>query len=458
VIASPASLVILVAGVGAGDPAHTVCDTLRLDVATEHPAGSFTRCVAVADLDLDGDADVAASERDGETIFVHLNDGTGALVLDRTIEATGGVQNRVIAAKDLDDDGLPDLAVVNRQVTVFLNLGHDGGGAWLGFGPPTTYAAFWSPHWVEAADVDGDLVPDLVVANLGISIANNTLSIFPGAGGGTFAPRMDFPVGFSSKPLSAAPADLDGDGDLDVAVVDGRQDGPAIHVFPNLGRDGGAWLGFGPPVVVPVQLGPRAVEAGDLDCDGDLDLVVAHRTREIVSLLRNAGGLVFQVEEIAVGIGGEHARPVDLDADGHLDVAVVLRDLHRVDVLLNDGTGALVNVGAVAAGTEPKFVDVGDLDGNGRVDLVVANSYPGAPGTFSVHRNETTADARTCPGDVACDGATDVGDLLAVLGAWGSVAGPPLDLDGSGAVDVGDLLGVLAGWGACSPTPPGCGP
>ena len=53
-----------------------------------------------------------------------------------------------------------------------------------------------------------------------------------------------------------------------------------------------------------------------------------------------------------------------------------------------------------------------------------------------------------CPADLDSSGAVDIGDLLAILSAWGDKGGPE-DLDGSGFVDIGDLLIVLATWGPC---------
>ncbi len=53
-----------------------------------------------------------------------------------------------------------------------------------------------------------------------------------------------------------------------------------------------------------------------------------------------------------------------------------------------------------------------------------------------------------CPADLDDSGAVDIGDLLAILTAWGNKGGPE-DLDGSGFVDIGDLLRILTDWGPC---------
>ena len=55
----------------------------------------------------------------------------------------------------------------------------------------------------------------------------------------------------------------------------------------------------------------------------------------------------------------------------------------------------------------------------------------------------------TCPADVDGNGSVDVGDLLAVLGAWGCTTCPAEDIDDNGVVEVGDLLAVLGAWGGC---------
>ena len=53
-----------------------------------------------------------------------------------------------------------------------------------------------------------------------------------------------------------------------------------------------------------------------------------------------------------------------------------------------------------------------------------------------------------CPSDIDGNGAVDVTDLLAIIGAWGNTGGPE-DIDGNGSVDVGDLLAVISAWGGC---------
>src|SRR6185436_12277112 len=125
----------------------------------------------------------------------------------------GGPGTRVYGgvASDLDRDGFPDLATVNEDsadVRVFLNRG-DSSGLFDDFLPPAPVGQRASPS--EAADFNGDGLPDICVAN----IDANTVSILMGRGDGTFAPAQNVPVG--RTPRGIAVLDADGDGDTDIA-------------------------------------------------------------------------------------------------------------------------------------------------------------------------------------------------------------------------------------------------
>lgn len=87
-----------------------------------------------------------------------------------------------------------------------------------------------------------------------------------------------------------------------------------------------------------------------------------------------------------------------------------------------------------------------DLDGNERFvdDPCTENTGLGEPPV-----DMGTYEYQACPGDVDCDGAVNVIDLLALLGAWGPCPDCAADLDGDGNVNVIDLLALLAGWGSC---------
>ena len=114
---------------------------------------------------------------------------------------------------------------------------------------------------------------------------------------------------------------------------------------------------------------------GDVDGDGDLDLVVANGTTDNVSVLLNSGDGRFGVAEnfgvvdLPVSVVG-----VDLDRDGDLDLVVANQLSNNVTALLNDGSGAFVVADNFPVGTRPFDVTAGDLDGDGDIDLATANN------------------------------------------------------------------------------------
>ena len=130
----------------------------------------------------------------------------------------------------------------------------------------------------------------------------------------------------------------------------------------------------------------------------------------------------------------------DLDGDGDLDLAVTIISDDNVSVLLNNGDGTFAVT--YGAGDEPLSVSIGDLDGDLDLDLAVANLFSDDVSVLLNHCSPP------CPADLDDSGVVDVGDILLILAAWGNKGGPE-DLDGSGFVDFGDLLIVLAAWGPC---------
>ena len=201
----------------------------------------------------------------------------------------------------------------------------------------------------------------------------------------------------------------------------------------------------------------RAVRSADIDHDGDLDLLVAHRGVQTMTIARNDGTGVFVIETMTVDDGGELALPVDLDGDRDLDLALVQRNQNRVDLLINDGAGAFGSIVGLTVGVEPKFVASPDLDMDGDNDLVIANSYgSGEPGTVSVVLLGPGGE-QPCSADLNSDERVDVLDLVQLIVGWGACPVVPAacagDVDCNGAIDVADLIEIINAWGACFESP-----
>jgi hypothetical protein len=223
------------------------------------------------------------------------------------------------------------------------------------------------------------------------------------AGDGTFLPPAPVDLGVASAG-SVRAADLDGDQDIDLAIGD-------CGVFP------------GSDLVIAVNDGTGAFSVLSRSSTG-----------------RNCSvGTVTSPDGLAL---------LDVDADGAADAVLPSLVDDDVRVLLNGGDLTFEPSLAPAVGDQPLAVAVGDLDGDGRPDIVTADKGLGSPATVSVLINQTPV--ADCPADTNADGVVDVDDLTAVILDWnsdGSAHGG--DVDGSGTVDVDDLTTVILAWGTC---------
>ena len=195
------------------------------------PTGNMTPSVAVGDLNGDGLPDVVAADYDTNgnhgqvTIFFQNPASPGSFLAPVTFPA--GAQPQSVRIMDVNGDGLPDLIVANRGpgsdgtgapgVSVLLqDATHPGS-----FLAPVTYATPWGAIDVAVADLNGDGKPDLVVASLGPAPTGAVSVLLQNASSpGTFLAATSY-AGFG-QPLSVAIADLNGDGHPDIAVADGN--------------------------------------------------------------------------------------------------------------------------------------------------------------------------------------------------------------------------------------------
>jgi hypothetical protein len=400
-----------------------------------YPAGDAPRSVFAADLDNDGDLDLATVSGNPGYVSVLLNNGDGTFAND-SVYMVYWYPFAVFAA-DLDGDGDLDLAVAIEEgeymgdVTVLLNNG-DGT-----FGTPSSHYYVGSAvSSVFAADLDGDGAIDLAA---GQYFTSRNVSILLNNGDGTFAPFSEYPVG--GYPSSVFAADLDGDGDLDLATAGTN----GANVLMNNG-DGT----FGPYSSYPA--GGASIFVADLDGDRSLDLATADAGSDSVSVLLNNGDGTFGPgSDYPAGDSPYSVFAADLDGDGDLDLATANQLSGDVSVLLNDGDGTFASDSDYSVGLCPNALFAADLDGYGNIDLVTANLNSD---DVSILLNRLTR------GDCNGDGAIDVADVMYLINYLfiGGPAPDPLwfgDANCDEAVDVADAM-YLINYLFIGGSPPGC--
>ena len=435
-----------------------------LQVARGRPDGSFAPIESFAapdaeDLlglgDVDGDGDLDAVTDFTQFSFesgglqVLLNDGDGGFTAGPwTYLGPVGTQLPLVVT-DLDGDGLADI-VIAQTVTAQSSMVHvfrsTGGGA---FDPPTNYPLSGYCQLVAAADLDLDGDLDLALPG------SSQIQQLRNAGDGSFVAG---PVAMTTfwPGLAFQLVDATGDGRLDAAYLSEFQ--PILAVLP--GQPDGS---FGGEVHVTLPYVSERARLASLDGDALVDLAVSGYPAGI-AILRGLGGLDFE-EVQRIPLFAAWLDAADLNIDGRPDL-LACADYATVALALE--SGAFDSTQRLSVGEGLRDIAVADLDGDGRLDLLEAHASPNvvqvklqqADGSFElVQTLPTLANPLLLTGHADGDGDVD----LVVSNATSGLAAVALSL-GDGTLSAfsptiaagrdllladmnGDGRDDLVGWG-----------
>ncbi|MBK8014860.1 MAG: VCBS repeat-containing protein [Deltaproteobacteria bacterium] len=381
----------------------------ELDVPELFSVSGFGAGYDVGDVTGDGIPDLILS---GTKTSIRPGLGQGRFGVDTFL--TGAATSVDVKVADLDHDGALDiLTLSSTQLSVFINQG-----AGSGFAPPENVAlGSVSGKILRVGDLNGDGFLDVVIGQ-GSTADFSVLHQDPTTT--TFSIIGTTPRGAGSV-LDLELADVDLDGHLDVVLT--RSNTSSFYTYLN--ADGaGTFGGSGQPSTGGASNGSQTIAVASIDGDGYPDVVVSSQSSDaILVYLGNEAqpGQYAAPVSYAMALNPSDLATGDLDGDGDQDIVVTLDGTHGIRVLLNDGDGLLAaptphsRFTIARAPDRPTLID---LTGDGLPDLLVATDIDNgvafaknlgegafrAPPTDDLPHNPVAI----AVGDMAGDGAVDV--------------------------------------------------
>ncbi|HKW63310.1 MAG TPA: choice-of-anchor D domain-containing protein [Candidatus Acidoferrum sp.] len=303
--------------------------------------------------------------------------GPGNVFLTAGLSGSGGAGTVFVAVADFNGDGKLDYVTANNgntTTTLGIALGNGDGT----FKTPTTIAIPCGALYVATGDFNGDGKTDLAVASADCSPGTNGVEIFLGNGDGTFTAKgtLTSPL---ANPFSVAVGDFNGDGKMDLAVVDRGATTDSIFFF--FGNGDGTYQ-----APVSVSLGGLAasnqIAAADFNKDGHLDVAVSEiNGPSLVVILGNGNGTFQSPRSIILPAQGWGVAVGDFNGDGVPDLAATTPANGGVSIFLGKGDGNFTPVNNPQSGTLPTAfaavpnggaqpIAVGDFNKDGKLDII----------------------------------------------------------------------------------------
>jgi len=354
----------------------------------------FLNSARLVDIDNDGDSDVVAAKywsgfMGNATGFVVIKNNGAGFFNSLPVNYPSSQTSQFVFSAELNNDGFRDIIVSNtgrdgngNSISVYLNQGNGN------FGSAANYSVGGGPVGIAAGDFNGDSKTDLAVANLGYIGNGSTVSILINLGNGTFVNSITYPAGSSPHKISSGKINTDNFIDLAVANAEGK-----VNVLINTGTGD-----FSNRTEYSFTLSGSSfmpnINLSDIDNDNDNDILYGNNglgsAGPEIGLLRNTGG-IFSTPEIiptSIFVGGiRDIETADLNNDGWNDIVTANADARVTDgyqVILGNGSGGFLPAFKNNAGQNTEDVMLGDVDNDGKIDILTADSYSMQ---ITVHKN-----------------------------------------------------------------------
>jgi hypothetical protein len=361
-------------------PCGGIIDTAAFAPKMGYPTGTLPKNIAMGDFNGDGQPDLAVTNYGTNTVSVYKNTSSNGIIsFDPLANFATNANPSGLAIGDLDGDGKLDLAVANwgnGNVSLFKNQSTINS---ISFATKIDDSVGVWPTSIDINDLDLDGRPEVIVTNNlshSISILKNTSS----GGSISFAAKADFSTGTTSpSPTGIKVGDLDADGKPDIVVSNSASN--TIAVFKNTSDTS---IQLNPYINLNVAAQqPVDVALADLNNDNKLDIVVASKNGNGISIFKNTSSfpiITFDTASIFIaaptGAKPDNIRIADIDGDSKPDITIGYDGIDAFSVLKNFSSGGSISMGNLTQypiTTGKHSLAVGDLNGDGKPDVAAVN-------------------------------------------------------------------------------------
>jgi len=382
------------------------------------PCGALPQALALVDLDSDTNLDIVAATNSGNQLELFYGAGNGTFATASTMATPQAVSSIIVT--DLNNDSYRDIALTSSTSGLFTVFQQTATKRTFKAAPANYFAGSGTPRSLATGDFDKDGMTDLAAA-----IHNSAAVIsLKGDGNGHLSAKIDISLG-SHTPTGILVADLNKDGASDIVTTgdssanisvvinngngtfqtalpyaafgaqyrsttgdfngDGTPDLAVANPFSGalsilLGNGSGT---FGLQSIVPAGTAPYDVVSGDFNSDGNLDLAVSNNDQAaplLYILSGNGDGSFAAPVPYPVNARSDFLVSGDLNQDGRLDLIASNPTAGIISVLLGNGNGSFGAITEYPVGANPYELVLTDLNNDGIIDVVTANGA----GTISV--------------------------------------------------------------------------
>ena len=362
------------------DNSPFVPGAVNFDTAVNLTVPGIPYALTIADLDNDSYPDIVSSDviAPAEVSVFRNNGGSGSISaasFDARLDFSNGYFAMAnLTATDIDGNGKLD---ITGNANGLLIIMHNTSSGSISLVNALDISRPAPVNSAAVGDIDGDGKPDIMFEDhWELMIAQHNTST-PGAISFEQVVLPSFPAGSGST--YAQLADIDGDGRLDLIT-------PGWLALNTTAGPGGASISFGSVIDYSSAYSDAPFAIGDIDGDGKPDVVVSAGITGSVNQFRvyrntsTIGSVSFESPvTFSTNANVTAVALADIDGDGQLDVVTANRDNNTLSILRHTGAAGIINSGSFApcvdfaAGPGPFRITIGDLDHDGRPEIIVSN-------------------------------------------------------------------------------------